>query len=313
MTVRGKFRHFQNLNKPKLGVAWALFAFCLNPSFSAAIETPAPASNETSLSARSAVDGSIVLAQVVLPPGVDAKTLSGKYLEFNLDFYPCPERGENIYEAIVPIPFNHAAEETSVKIQYEKSGSAQAISLPLMITAGLYKSETLNHLNPEKVNKQTKKDLIRIQAEQKILDEIYARVTPEKYWKGPFSLPLESQITSPFGTKRVYNGEMKSFHKGLDFRATVGTPIHAASAGEVVLAQNLFFSGNTVILDHGYGLFTFYFHMSKLGVKKGSHVKQGEVLGLSGATGRVTGPHLHWQAAIHHEKFNPLWTTTVLR
>ena len=135
----------------------------------------------------------------------------------------------------------------------------------------------------------------------------------EKYWKGSFQVPINSAVTSTFGNKRIFNGEMKSFHQGLDLRAAMGTPIHAASGGVIVLAKNLFMTGNTVLIDHGYGIFTVYAHMSKLQVKKGQEVKPGETLGLSGMTGRASGPHLHWGAVINRFKVNPTDLTTVLQ
>jgi murein DD-endopeptidase MepM/ murein hydrolase activator NlpD len=105
---------------------------------------------------------------------------------------------------------------------------------------------------------------------------------------------------------------MKSYHKGVDLRARTPLPIRAPEGGKVALAKDLYFTGNTVILDHGYGLYTIYGHMSKLGVKVGERVAKGAVLGLSGMTGRANGPHLHWGAVLMGEKFNPENLTRVL-
>ena len=146
-------------------------------------------------------------------------------------------------------------------------GAGKEWVLPLEIVDGHYKSETLK-VDEKKVN-PPKKELKRILREQAELKEIYSHLTHEKYWDGPFVLPVDSVVTSPFGSKRIYNGEMKSFHQGLDLRAHIGTPIHAASGGVVVLAKDLFFTGNTVLIDHGYGVFTVYCHMSALKVKNG--------------------------------------------
>jgi murein DD-endopeptidase MepM/ murein hydrolase activator NlpD len=126
-------------------------------------------------------------------------------------------------------------------------------------------------------------------------------------------LPIDSKVTSIYGTKRTFNGEMRSFHQGLDLRAKTGTPVRAPAGGTVVLAKDLFFTGNTVILDHGYGIFTIYAHMSKLGVKKGEKVNVKQQLGLSGATGRASGPHLHWGAQVNKSKVNPLELTRVMQ
>jgi murein DD-endopeptidase MepM/ murein hydrolase activator NlpD len=124
---------------------------------------------------------------------------------------------------------------------------------------------------------------------------------------------MESVVTSVYGSQRLYNKIRTNFHNGVDFRAQVGTPIAAPQGGEVILAQDLYFTGWTVILDHGYGILTLYAHMSKLDVKVGQRVRKGEQLGLSGATGRVSGPHLHWGAIIHKQKVNALDLVKVLR
>jgi murein DD-endopeptidase MepM/ murein hydrolase activator NlpD len=100
--------------------------------------------------------------------------------------------------------------------------------------------------------------------------------------------------TDSFGVRRMFNGKLASIHKGMDFRARMGTPVRASNSGVVVLARPLYYEGNCVIIDHGLGLFTLSMHLSRIQVHEGQRVATGELLGLSGATGRVTGPHLHW-------------------
>jgi murein DD-endopeptidase MepM/ murein hydrolase activator NlpD len=125
------------------------------------------------------------------------------------------------------------------------------------------------------------------------------RVTPERKWSGPFAAPAEAEISDVFGTQRVFNGKTQSTHFGLDFRVPSGTPVAAMNDGTVLLARPLYFEGNFVVLDHGQGLLTLYLHLSEFKVKEGDEVKRGQVVGLSGGTGRATGPHLHvavrWQ------------------
>jgi murein DD-endopeptidase MepM/ murein hydrolase activator NlpD len=123
----------------------------------------------------------------------------------------------------------------------------------------------------------------------------------EPLWSGNFLRPINAPATPSFGTKRVFNGKVNSIHRGTDFPAKVGTPVVASNAGQVVLARKLFYEGNCVIVDHGQQFLTMYMHLSKIEVEEGSTVRKGERLGLSGATGRVTGPHLHmavrWESA----------------
>jgi len=145
----------------------------------------------------------------------------------------------------------------------------------------------------------SKKDLKRIIKETKKLKIVYGEGKKDILFKGPFELPIRSKATSIYGTKRLFNNNKKSQHLGTDYRAKVGTPIRVSNQGKVVLSQDLFFTGNTVIIDHGLGLFTMYGHLSEVSVKVGDLLGKDQVVGLSGMTGRVTGPHLHWGVKVH--------------
>jgi murein DD-endopeptidase MepM/ murein hydrolase activator NlpD len=134
---------------------------------------------------------------------------------------------------------------------------------------------------------------------QEVKKDYLNRVTPEREWSGPFSAPADAAISDVFGSQRIFNGKTSSPHLGLDFRVPNGTPVTAMNDGTVLLARPLYFEGNLVVLDHGQGLLTLYLHLSEFKVKEGDRVKRGHVIGLSGGTGRATGPHLHvavrWQ------------------
>lgn len=262
------------------------------------------------LSAQEVKDGSLVLVSVNLPAELRKKEVLGEFEGAKLPFYPAPRGSEGEYEAVLGVPHNHAQGVATVKICVEDAGG-KCTNLPLKVVDGNYTSETLkvgaHFTNP------SKKQLERIRRDVAEVALIYSKVTRKKYWDGPFVFPIQSPMTSPFGTKRVFNGEFKSFHGGLDLKAPTGTEIHAPAAGEVVLAKFLYFTGNTVMIDHGYGVITLYAHMSKLKVKKGQIVQPGNLLGLSGMTGRANGPHLHWQAVVHRTKVNPLGLIQVMR
>ena len=149
--------------------------------------------------------------------------------------------------------------------------------------------------------------LARAKEETQKLRGIFATVTAERLWNGPFRVPLDGVTTGGnFGRRRVLNGEPGSPHTGVDFPASTGTLVHAAQAGRVVLAEPLFFAGNTVVVDHGLGVYTFYGHLSVFSVHVGDEVKAGTELGKVGATGRVTGPHLHWGVTVDRERINGL-------
>ena len=147
--------------------------------------------------------------------------------------------------------------------------------------------------------------LARIQKERERLAAVYSNRRASAPSPGPFQRPVPGEATSTFGTRRIFNGEPRDPHPGLDLRAAAGTPVQASGPGRVALAQDLYFSGQTVILDHGGGLFTVYAHLSRMEVKEGDEVGEGQVVGLAGATGRVTGPHLHWGAKVGDRPFDP--------
>jgi len=136
--------------------------------------------------------------------------------------------------------------------------------------------------------------LKQIEAEGKLKEKVFATSAAEPLWTGSFRAPVTAAATDSFGVRRMFNGKLASVHKGMDFRARMGTPVRAGNSGVVVLARPLYFEGNCVVIDHGLGLFTLSMHLSHIQVHEGQRVAQGEQLGLSGATGRVTGPHLHW-------------------
>lgn len=138
---------------------------------------------------------------------------------------------------------------------------------------------------------------LKIIAEDKaIKEQVFAQSAPLPLWKGNFLRPVQSPPTDSFGTRRVFNGKLASIHRGMDFRAASGTPVHAANSGRVILARKLFYEGNCVVIDHGQQFMTIYMHLSKILVREGQSVQARQLLGLSGATGRATGPHLHFAA-----------------
>src|SRR6185437_6684799 len=135
--------------------------------------------------------------------------------------------------------------------------------------------------------------LRRIRKEEILKHRVFGESSEAQLWRGPFLSPVREPVTEQFGVRRIFNGELKTEHLGLDFHAARGTRVQAANSGRVILARRLFFEGNCVIVDHGEGLMTLYMHLSKFKVRKGQRVRRGQLLGLSGATGRATGPHLH--------------------
>jgi murein DD-endopeptidase MepM/ murein hydrolase activator NlpD len=158
----------------------------------------------------------------------------------------------------------------------------------------------------EKFVELSKADANRASREAKEAQAIYHRITTSIVPDEPFTVPIPGVTSGTnFGERRVFNGEPRAPHSGSDLRASAGTPVHATNRGRVVLAKSLFFTGNTVIVDHGLGIYSLYAHLSRIDVKPGEIVKNGQVVGLAGATGRVTAPHLHWGMRVQGARVDP--------
>jgi hypothetical protein len=152
----------------------------------------------------------------------------------------------------------------------------------------------------------------RIDEESKLVAAIWAASSTDRLWDGPFVRPVPHPANSAFGTRSIFNGQPRSAHGGADFLSPAGTPVKAPNAGKVVLVRNLYYSGNTVIIDHGLGVLSYFAHLSETTVAEGEMVTAGTVLGKVGATGRVTGPHLHWTLRVGGARVDPLALLTLL-
>lgn len=176
-------------------------------------------------------------------------------------------------------------------------GSEQREVIRFRVDPFTFKEEQLK-VDGRKVS-LSPKDAARAAREQKILNDLYQRSAATPYFTQPFRAPLSSAITSVYGIRRVYNKQHKGQHLGTDFRAAVGVPVPASNRGRVMFAGDLFFTGGTVILDHGMDIFSVYGHLSEVKVQAGQVVNIGDLVGLSGNTGRSSGPHLHWGIKVH--------------
>ena len=150
-------------------------------------------------------------------------------------------------------------------------------------------------------------ELPRIQRERSLVASV-SRASHEtpRLWSGTFLRPRSTRITSDFGQRREFNGEFRSLHMGVDLSGSTGAPVIASNRGVVVIVHDFYYAGNAIHIDHGLGLTTAYMHLSEINVAVGDTVQRGDVIGKVGATGRVTGPHLHWHAKYGLVTFNPL-------
>jgi len=179
------------------------------------------------------------------------------------------------------------------------SPDGQAISFEKKIRVERQRYPRVQLKVPGRYTAPSPEDQRQIEQDKKTKEDAFKTLSPGREWKGSFAAPVDAELSDVFGVERVFNGSVQSTHQGLDFRVPSGTPVAAVNSGRVILAQPLFFEGNCVVIDHGQGLLTLYLHLSKFAVKEGDDVSKGQPIGLSGGTGRATGPHLHlavrWQ------------------
>jgi murein DD-endopeptidase MepM/ murein hydrolase activator NlpD len=194
--------------------------------------------------------------------------------------------------------------EVAVRAEAASGGAAIEGSATLTVAKAVFRSQTLR-VDPRFVQ-PPKDELPRIEKERAHLAELSHHVDREHPWSAPFAAPLDSAVTESYGTRRTFNGELASQHRGVDLKGAMGTPIAAPGSGRVVLADELYYTGNTVVIDHGAGVVSLLAHMSQIGVKVGDAVDAGAIVGEVGATGRVTGPHLHWSAWVGGTSIDPM-------
>lgn len=211
-----------------------------------------------------------------------------------------PGAMQNQWLLIVAIPLNNKE-----PIQYIDVIKPYKASIPFHISEKFYNTQSLTIKDLSKVDPQPQ-DMVRIAQETKKLAQIYSTYTNTNPFQNKFSTPLQGPISSLFGLHRVYNKAPRDPHSGLDIASPQGQTIHAVSQGLVAETGDYFFTGNTVIIDHGMGVFSLYAHLSKILVKTGEQIHQGQELGLVGMTGRVTGPHLHWTMIVNQTLVEPL-------
>jgi murein DD-endopeptidase MepM/ murein hydrolase activator NlpD len=253
-------------------------------------------------------NGKTALIEVYKQKGIDFKYASYDNKKFNIVDNPFDKTKMYL---LIPFGYYEKYENKTIYIHYTKNNKNKKEKILLKVIDGKYKKESLS-VSSSKVNPKSKEVKERISKEYKEAMKIYHTKTDKDYLNKPFILPMKSKITSEFGKARVYNGSLKGYHSGTDFRAKVGTPILCANDGKVVLVKNRFYSGGTVLVDHGNGIYTCYFHMSGFNVKKDDIVKRAQLLGLSGESGRVTGPHLHFSARINGVQVDPLQLETLM-
>lgn len=225
----------------------------------------------------------------VVPP-VKLQSLRGSWKEHNVYFSFDPDL--HAWYALFGAGLNWAPGKYPLALEGQTdAGTTASFQQELEVAKAAYPLVELKVQS--KFTAPSRRLLRRIRKEEVLKHRVFSQSSAAQLWRGPFGAPVSEPVTEQFGVRRIFNGELKSEHQGLDYHAPRGTRVVAANSGTVVLARRLFFEGNCVVVDHGEGLMTLYMHLSKFKVRKGQRVRRGQLLGLSGATGRATGPHLH--------------------
>jgi murein DD-endopeptidase MepM/ murein hydrolase activator NlpD len=243
------------------------------------------------------LNGAPVLFQVKSPTKLDS--LTGTWLSHQLTF--SYNASAKTWFTLAGVPFETQPGKYTLELSGERATSKtpQSFASTFTVARAKYPQIKVELKVEKKFTEPSPEQEQQIADGVKVKQDYLSRVTPEREWDGKFTAPVDAATSDVFGSQRIFNGKAQRPHLGLDFRVPAGTPVAAMNAGTVLLARFLYFEGNCVVIDHGQGLLTLYFHLSEFKVKEGETVKRGEQIGLSGGTGRATGPHLHaavrWQ------------------
>jgi len=251
------------------------------------------------LAALSAFPGQAVVVEMPFEPQLEAVTLT--WQAQNIPMAPA----DSAWFALLGVDLDVPPGSYEVDAIFQYAGKRQeSRTLPLKVTPKDYPTTRLTvepkyvELSPE--NQQ------RAAQEKRRIDAAYAMTAAKPYWTDDFIVPVPGVTGGRnFGHRREFNDQPRAPHSGADLTAATGTEIHAANRGRVVLTGDFFFNGKAVFVDHGMGVLTMYLHLSEIQVEEGQLVERGEVIGLAGATGRVTGPHLHWGVKVTGARVDP--------
>jgi hypothetical protein len=244
--------------------------------------------------------GDVVRLDVVC--GCEATSATAKVFGKDVPLFPTGDGGQWSGLIGVDLAVTSGTYPVTIAVDDLETGSTTTIADLVVGT----KSFPVRRLSvPARFVELPESVIARIQDESHRLDTLFHSATQPRQWRGPFQAPANGPISGNFGARSVFNGQPRSPHSGLDFRSGAGAPVTAPAAGVVALADSLYFTGNTVVIDHGLGLYSLLAHLSKFTIKDGDRVRRGQIVGFVGATGRVTGPHLHWTVRLNGARVDP--------
>ncbi|TAL11630.1 MAG: M23 family metallopeptidase [Nitrospirae bacterium] len=231
----------------------------------------------------------------------EPSSVEGRFRDRRVPFFKTGRAGE--FGALVGIDMADAPETDTLKAEITYPDGVRKRVFRVAVAPEDFREQRMTlpkgQVDPDAVA------LKRINLEKEKVKAVLAGFTPDRLWGAGFLVPVEGPVTGAFGSKRILNGQPRNQHNGEDIAASLGTPVKATNDGVVRMVDEHFFSGKGVILDHGLGLFTMYFHLDSTAVREGARVKRGDVIGTVGQSGRATGPHLHWGAWINGSRVNP--------
>ena len=231
-----------------------------------------------------------------IPASTKIQSISGQWFGHGVTFFRAEDASG--WYALAAVPVETVAGSYALVVS-EKLASGKSVEVRKEIRVGRATYPKITAKVAKRFTEPDPEQIKEINADKNIKQQAFANVTPQKLWEGSFVAPVAAPVSDIFGTARVFNGAVLSRHQGLDFGVGTGTPVAAINRGTVLLARSLYFEGNCVVIDHGQGLLSLYLHLSEFKVKEGDEVQSHQVIGLSGGSGRATGPHLHlavrWQ------------------
>ena len=284
---------YRFLSRPTLIVTCLLF-LCLifDRNTWAAAHSHVPTVGVSWLPAKP-VRGSPLLFRAVAP--ASAKAVSGSWMGHELMFF---RSSGNTWYALAGVPVETKPGSYDLTLaEMLPTGSRKLPVRKVKIWRASYPRIAIHVA--KQYTEPSPEQLKQVAEDKTLKQRVFATETPERLWSGSFEAPVNAAVSDVYGTERVFNGEVQSRHLGLDYGVPTGTEVHAVNSGVVILARPLYFEGGLVVIDHGQGLMSLYLHLSDFRVKEGENVQKGQLIALSGGSGRATGPHLHlairWQ------------------
>ncbi|MDC4203570.1 MAG: M23 family metallopeptidase [Candidatus Manganitrophus sp.] len=240
------------------------------------------------------------IALITLTLESDIPSVVGKFLDQPIPFF---KKNTDEYAAMIGIDLDQKIGLQPLIVTWKKGESTDRREIPIEVVSASFGTETLKL--PKAMVDLDPPTLARVEKEQARMKEIFNKSADQRLWEAAFIVPAEGKVAGTFGLRRIMNGQPRNPHTGEDISAPLGTPVLASNGGRVILVGEFYFNGHSVIIDHGLGLFSMYFHLAETTVKEGDVVAKGQAIGSVGQSGRATGPHLHWGVRLNGARVNP--------